>query len=74
MTTVESNPTTSLLRALAEPSLQVFSSQGLRSFLQRVLCVGNYLNGQSARGGAYGFKLAPQSSKSSKLNNDSQPP
>lgn len=52
------SPPTSLLRALAEPSLQVFSSQGLRSFLQRVLCVGNYLNGQSARGGAYGFKLA----------------
>lgn len=25
--------------------------------MQYVLAVGNYLNGQSARGGAYGFKM-----------------
>jgi len=37
---------------------QVRSSFALRQLLQRVLALGNYLNGTSFRGGAYGFKLA----------------
>ena len=37
---------------------QVRSSPALRSTLNRVLALGNYLNGTSARGGAYGFKLS----------------
>jgi len=37
---------------------QVKNSDALRDLLQRVLALGNYLNGTSFRGGAYGFKLA----------------
>ena len=37
---------------------QVHTSPALKSILQRVLALGNLLNGTSARGGAYGFKLA----------------
>lgn len=36
---------------------QVKSSPSLKQVLLRVLAMGNYLNGTSARGGAYGFKL-----------------
>ena len=32
-------------------------SAALTQILSRVLALGNYLNGTSARGGAYGFKL-----------------
>ena len=37
---------------------QVRASAALRACLQLVLALGNYLNGTSYRGGAYGFKLA----------------
>ena len=37
---------------------QVRASASLRACLQLVLALGNYLNGTSYRGGAYGFKLA----------------
>ena len=37
---------------------QVRSSEALKAILRQVLRLGNYLNGTSARGGAYGFKLA----------------
>ena len=37
---------------------QVRNSPALKSVLLRVLALGNYLNGTSARGGAYGFKLS----------------
>ena len=37
---------------------QVTSSAKLRQVLQLVLSVGNYLNGASMRGGAFGFKLS----------------
>lgn len=37
---------------------QVRYSLVLREVLQRVLAIGNHLNGSSNRGGAYGFKLA----------------
>lgn len=37
---------------------QVRDSLVLREVLQRVLAIGNHLNGSSNRGGAYGFKLA----------------
>lgn len=37
---------------------QVRKSTAFRAVLQKVLAVGNYLNGTSNRGGAYGFKLA----------------
>lgn len=37
---------------------QLRKSDALRGVLQRVLALGNYLNGTSNRGGAYGFKLA----------------
>lgn len=37
--------------------LQVKDSAALKQLLKVILAVGNYLNGTSARGGAYGFKL-----------------
>jgi len=37
---------------------QVTNSVALKAVLRQVLRLGNYLNGTSARGGAYGFKLA----------------
>jgi hypothetical protein len=37
---------------------QVRESPKLREVLRLILAIGNYLNGASARGGAYGFKLA----------------
>jgi len=37
---------------------QVRTSSALQKVLTTVLAIGNYLNGTSARGGAYGFKLA----------------
>jgi len=38
-------------------SYQVRHSKALKTVLRQVLRLGNYLNGDSARGGAYGFKL-----------------
>ena len=38
-------------------SHQVRHSKALKTVLRQVLRLGNYLNGDSARGGAYGFKL-----------------
>jgi len=35
----------------------VRQSKALKTVLRQVLRLGNYLNGDSARGGAYGFKL-----------------
>ena len=46
------------LRTVMTATEQVRSAPALTSILQRVLAIGNYLNGTSARGGAYGFKLA----------------
>ena len=37
---------------------QLMSSAALKAVLLKVLALGNYLNGTSARGGAYGFKLS----------------
>lgn len=41
------------LQAAVEPLRR---SVGFREFLRTVLAIGNYLNGSTARGAAYGFK------------------
>lgn len=41
-----------------ESNLQyVKNSQGLKTLCQILLAIGNYLNGDSARGGAWGFRI-----------------
>ena len=51
---------------------QVRNSKSLRAVLQRILAYGNYLNGSSARGGAYGFKLADLSKLVNVKSSDSK--
>ena len=46
------------LKTVMTAAEQVHTSPALKSTLLRVLAIGNYLNGISARGGAYGFKVA----------------
>jgi len=46
------------LKTMLSATKQVGDSKALKLVLSRVLAVGNYLNGTSTRGGAYGFKLA----------------
>ncbi len=46
------------LTSLIDACEQVRSSKALLRLLERVLALGNHLNGTSNRGGAYGFKLA----------------
>ena len=36
---------------------QIRNDQSLKVIIEYTLGIGNYLNGQSARGGAYGFKF-----------------
>ena len=33
------------------------NSEGLKKLMEIILAVGNYLNGESARGGAWGFSI-----------------
>mmetsp|Transcript_28544 Transcript_28544/g.77269 ORF Transcript_28544/g.77269 Transcript_28544/m.77269 type:complete len:704 (+) Transcript_28544:268-2379(+) len=47
-----------VLEAVHEAATQVRHSKALRGILEYTLALGNYLNGTSNRGGAYGFKLA----------------
>jgi len=46
------------LESVGDACEQVRKSAALKDVLQQVLALGNYLNGSSFRGGAYGFKLA----------------
>jgi len=43
---------------LYKASQEVKNSQKLRKILEVVLALGNYLNGGTNRGGAYGFKVS----------------
>ena len=45
-------------KTLRDACEQVRASPKLRTLLKLILTIGNYLNGASARGGAYGFRLA----------------
>ena len=44
-------------KAMKEACLQLKGSTKLRKVMSTVLAIGNYLNGSTSRGGAYGFKL-----------------
>jgi len=46
------------LKTIATAVSQVRQSKALTAILLHVLAMGNYLNGTSARGGAYGFKIS----------------
>jgi hypothetical protein len=46
------------LKTVSTAIEQARSSTALKKVLQNVLAFGNYLNGTTARGGAYGFKLS----------------
>ena len=35
----------------------MMNSTGIKQLMKLILAIGNYLNGESARGGAWGFKI-----------------
>ncbi len=45
------------LTSLSKIFLDLLQDKNLVKILQYVLAIGNYLNGTSARGGAFGFKF-----------------
>lgn len=51
---------------------QIQTSENLKGVLQIILAVGNYLNGGTRQGGAYGFKLATLSKLGATKSNDNK--
>ena len=55
--TLGSLPSMQVLTTAPFSSPQVRSSRALKAVLEHTLALGNYLNGSSAKGGAWGFKI-----------------
>jgi len=61
-----------VLRRVHDTAKQIRESRTLRQLLALTLALGNYLNGTSRQGGAYGFKLSALSELQSCKSSDAQ--
>jgi len=58
------------IKAVKQASIEIKSSKKLHDILKYILAIGNYVNGSTTRGGAFGFKLETLSKMRDAKSND----